>query len=127
MTAQDTTGRSGGFTCRVIRDHQASFSDAPAFYAGEELVVEERETVWDGWIWCVNKAGMGAWTPECFVARSGDTCTALRDYDSIELSVRSGDILEAGEEAGGWLWCTDCEGGQGWVPASCVVEEAASG
>ncbi|MBN2026180.1 MAG: SH3 domain-containing protein [Actinobacteria bacterium] len=97
------------------------------FCQGEELKVEERETVWEGWIWCVNTAGEGAWVPECFVARRGDTCTALRDYDSIELSVRRGDVLEAGEEAAGWLWCSDCEGRQGWVPASCVVKEATSG
>jgi len=127
MTAREVIGRSGGFTCRVVRDHRASFSDAPVFNAGEELEVKERETVWKGWVWCVNKAGKGAWVPESFVARHGDTCTALRDYDSIELSVGRGDVLEAGEEAAGWLWCTDSEGRQGWVPAVCLVEKTASG
>jgi hypothetical protein len=127
MTAQDETRRCGGFTRRVTRDHQASFPDAPVFFAGEALSVEGRETVWKGWIWCINGEGLGAWVPEFFVARSGDTCTVFRDYDSTELSVRCGDILEAGEEAAGWVWCRDREGRQGWVPARCVEEEAGCG
>jgi hypothetical protein len=124
MNARDATRRCGGFTCRVVADHQASFPDALVFKCGEVLSLEDRETVWDGWVWCTNKLGIGAWVPEGFVERCGDRCTTLRDYDSTELSVRAGDILEAREEANGWLWCTDRKGGRGWVPAVCVKPHA---
>ncbi len=127
MAGRNAERRSHGFICRVTRDHQASFSEALVFSIGDILSVEERETVWDGWIWCVNEEGMGAWVPESFVERRGVMCTALRDYDSTELTVHAGDILEASEEANGWLWCRDREGRQGWVPVLCVEEEARNG
>jgi len=120
MNQEETRPQSGRFTCRVIADHQASFPDTLVFAAGDVLSVEERETVWSGWIWCVERGGRGAWVPEGFVERRGDACIALRAYDSIELTVSTGDILEAWEEANGWLWCTDRRGGRGWVPATCV-------
>jgi hypothetical protein len=106
--------------CRVIADHEASFPHALVFSTGDMLAVEDRKTEWEGWVWCVNPEGTGAWVPEVFVQGQGDSCVALRDYDSIELTVACGDILLACEEAGGWLWCTDSKCRRGWVPASCV-------
>ena len=111
---------AGGKPCRVTAEHRASFPEGMVISAGEELTVQDRETFWQGWVWCVNRDGMGAWVPEVFVEMRGDNCVALRDYDSIELTVAVGDNLQAYEEAGGWLWCLDGEGRWGWVPASCV-------
>jgi hypothetical protein len=126
MGGRDAKRPCSGSICRVIHDHRASFADALVFSDGEMLRVEKRKTVWDGWIWCLKEKGMGAWVPESYMERCGDMCTALRDYDSTELTVNIGDILEAYEEASGWLWCRDREGRQGWVPALCVEEEARS-
>lgn len=120
MAGEEKRDRARGFTYRVVADHRASFPYALVFSAGDELTAEERETAWGGWTWCVDREGTGAWVPDAFVERRGDHCVALRAYDSSELSVCRGDILEAGEEAGGWLWCTDREGRRGWVPAACV-------
>ncbi|NPV59300.1 MAG: hypothetical protein HPY75_06515 [Actinobacteria bacterium] len=124
----DPRGAAGGnhvLTCRIIHDHVASYPDAPVFSAGEELTVESRETVWEGWVWCVNREGRGAWVPEGFVTRRGGVCTALRDYDSSELNVRAGDVVEVHEEAAGWLWCRDREGRWGWIPAFCTERREA--
>jgi hypothetical protein len=120
MVEEDMKDRTRGFRCRVIADHRASFPYKLVFSAGDTLAVEERETVWDGWSWCVDREGRGAWVPDGYVERHGDSCILLREYDSNELTVGMGDILEAGEKAGGWLLCTDREGRRGWVPASCV-------
>jgi len=120
MAEEEMKGGPGGFTCRVIAAHRASFPYALAFSAGDTLSVEDRETVWSGWTWCVDAARTGAWVPDGFIERRGDSCIALRDYDSTELNVDTGAILKALEEAGGWLWCVDGSGRQGWVPASCI-------
>jgi hypothetical protein len=84
------------------------------------LTVEDRETVWRGWVWCSDSEGTGAWVPESFVERRGGSCVALRDYDSTELTVAVGDLLQTYEEASGWLWCMDHAGRWGWVPKTCV-------
>ena len=120
MAAAEKVERAGGFTCRVIADHQASFTYALVFFPGDTLSIEDRETVWSGWTWCSNSRQIGAWVPDDFIDRRGDSCVALRAYDSTELTVSTGDILEATEEAGGWLWCADRMGRRGWVPAVCV-------
>jgi hypothetical protein len=120
MQARNGDIHASGHTCRVIADHQASFPAALVFQAGDVLTVENRETVWEGWIWCISREGVGAWVPEGFVKKQGDSCIALRTYDSTELTVTVGDVLQACEEAGGWLWCTDGKGRWGWVPASSV-------
>ncbi|MDD3719209.1 MAG: SH3 domain-containing protein [Actinomycetota bacterium] len=105
---------------RVIASHKASYPEALVFAAGDVLEVEERETVWEGWIWCVKAGRVGAWVPEEYIERRGSRGTALRDYDSIELSVDPGDVLEACDEVAGWLWCADRDGRRGWVPRECV-------
>jgi hypothetical protein len=120
VSVEDREDAVPGRTCRVVVEHQASFPDALVFSAGDVLAVEDRETVWSGWIWCIGRDGIGAWVPESFVERRGGSCVALRDYDSTELTVAIGDILQTCEAACGWLWCRDGEGRWGWVPASCV-------
>ena len=120
MNAAGKIPRNGGPIGRAITAHQAEFPDPLAFAAGDVLAAEDRKTAWDGWIWCVNEKGKGGWVPEDYVDRQGDTCTALREYDSAELSVDAGDILEVGEEVGGWLWCVNEEGKGGWIPTACV-------
>ncbi|MEW6553247.1 MAG: SH3 domain-containing protein [Actinomycetota bacterium] len=119
---KETTESLAGHTCRVIAAHRASFDYTVVFRAGDTLGREERETLWPGWTWCVDTAQTGAWVPDTFIEKCGDSCVALRDYDSTELTVDTGDVLEALEEVGGWLWCVDSGGRRGWVPASCVEQ-----
>jgi SH3-like domain-containing protein len=120
MGIGDSDIAAGGLKGRVAADHQASFGYGLVFYAGDKLGVEDRDTAWDGWTWCVDREGTGAWVPDHFIDRQGDSCVVLRDYDSTELTVKEGDALEVMEEANGWLWCVDQVGLRGWVPSACV-------
>jgi hypothetical protein len=106
-----------GQTWRVVAEYQAAYPDPFVIQAGEVLAVGEKETEWRGWIWCRNQQGESRWVPEAFVEREGDTCVALCDYDSTELSVHVGEELIAGQEVADWLWCTNRRGDSGWVPA----------
>ena len=116
----------GSRVCRVLRDHEPFQADALAFRAGEKLAVEDRETEWPGWLWCTGPDGRSSWGPAAYVRRTGDTATALRDYDAVELPVRAGEEVTAYEEASGWWWCIDGQGRSGWLPAenlACSSEE----
>lgn len=111
-------------TCHVIVAYQAAYPDPLVVRAGEELTVGEKDSEWEGWLWCTDAAGKSGWVPEGYVERRGARCTAIVDYDGTELSVRVGEELLGGSEESGWIWCTNQAGQSGWVPAEHVSCEA---
>ncbi len=83
---------------------------------GDRLSFERKETEFAGWIWCTNDSGKEAWVPENWVDIEGDSCVMKRDYNAIELSVETDEVLTIELEESDWAWATK-EGGQsGWVP-----------
>jgi hypothetical protein len=115
----------GKRTCRVIVDYESPYTDPCTFNAGEKLTIGEKESEWDGWVWCTNREGKSRWVPEAYVEHRGDVCVMLRDYESTELSVSAGEVLSiTGQAESGWVWCTNQAGQSGWVPEDNVrVEE----
>jgi hypothetical protein len=112
--------------CRVVADYQSPYTNPLVFNTGEELATSERESEWNGWVWCTNQAGESRWVPEAYVECRGSTCVMLCDYEATELSVRVGEVLTiVGKEESGWIWCMNQAGQSGWVPGDNVtVEEA---
>jgi hypothetical protein len=125
-----------------VQEHRASHADPIALRAGDPVTVGRRDTTWPKYVWCAGPDGREGWVPEEFLGRAGDadlgaaggaaagdaatapgmsTRRARRDYDARELDVAPGDVVLAGEEAGGWIWCEDADGRFGWVPAGCVA------
>ena len=94
----------------------ASYDPALAVEAGELLEVgRPSEDEWPGWVWCENCSGLGGWLPEEVV---GDG-HALESFDTRELTVAEGDVLEPLERRSGWTWCRGANG-EGWVPDRCL-------
>ncbi|MBL7164044.1 MAG: hypothetical protein ISS57_15715 [Anaerolineales bacterium] len=112
--------------CRVIKAYESDYTEPWCMCGGEQLKIGERDSEWDGWVWCINQEGESRWVPEDFMERQGDTCVALRNYESTELSVQLGEVLSMGAEESGWAWCTkdadkaDQAGESGWVPLECL-------
>jgi len=106
----------------VVKGHRASHADPIALRAGERVSVGRRDTTWPDYVWCAGPDGREGWVPEAFVELADDgTGRARRDYNARELDVAAGDVVLAGEEAGGWLWCEVADGRRGWVPAGCLA------
>jgi uncharacterized protein YgiM (DUF1202 family) len=105
---------------KVINTYRSAYPDPLIIKTGEVLSVEERESEWAGWTWCVNKNGKAGWVPERYLEFSGDSCKALHDYDATELSVAVGEVLTVLNEESGWAWCENKNGRTGWVPADCI-------
>ena len=105
---------------RVIRDHAAESSVPLRVRAGDVLGFERRPTEWQGWIWCADPRGHKGWVPENWVAIEGDTCKMKRDYTSLELAVRRGEVLVVHETESGWAWAARSYGEKGWVPLECI-------
>ena len=97
------------------------------------MTVGRRDTTWPEYVWCTAADGREGWVPEAFLdvmvdredtaAEDGSVTVrrTRRDYDARELDVASGDVVLAGEEAGGWFWCEAADGRSGWVPAECLT------
>ena len=103
--------------CRVVSDYEAAYPDAWVLVAGEVLTASDRTSEWPGWVWCTQAGGKSGWVPASFLDRKGSACTARRDYDATELTVRAGETLTTHQAEAGWLWCTNEQGQSGWVPA----------
>ena len=54
------------------------------------------------------------------IAPGAHQATALRDYDSTELTVGRKEILDVLDEVGGWYLCRTQSGMSGWVPSTSV-------
>lgn len=107
---------------RVVESHVTSDPNPVRFRAGDTIGVGHHDQVWTEYIWGTDAAGRSGWVPdECLeIAPDGRQATALRDYDSTELSVGRKEILEVLDELGGWYLCRTSSGMSGWVPSTSV-------
>ena len=101
-------------TCRVITKHHASFPYSLDLKTGDAVRASERREA--GWIWCLDKDGVGAWIPETYLKQEGHKATVIVDYNSIELTTKTGEKLICIKEESGWIWCANQTGQRGWVP-----------
>jgi hypothetical protein len=107
-------------TCVVILDHHPETDDVLDVARGEILKFEHRETIYPGWIWCIQASGHQAWVPEAFVVFEEGGCRMQRDYVSRELAIKEGEVVEVAEVTSGWGWVCNQMGEWGWVPLQCL-------
>jgi len=106
--------------CRVIADYESPFSDPLKLHEGDVVQIEEKESEWTGWIWCISKEGKQGWTPNNYLEIQGKNAKLLQDYDATELTVTIGEELIIGKQESGWIWVSNKEGKKGWVPLKNV-------
>lgn len=107
---------------RVTEAHVTSDPNPVRFRAGDTLSVGHRDQVWTAYIWGTDQAGRSGWVPASFlrIDPDGETAVALRDYDSTELTVGRGQLLDVLGEVGGWYLCRTEAGMSGWVPGTSL-------
>ena len=88
--------------------------------AGDRLRWSERPTPYAGWTWCMAPTGETGWVPKRWLEFDGDTCLLMKDYDSTELTISPGDILQGIFIESGWLYASNDLNIKGWVPLECV-------
>ena len=101
---------------RVKAPHKASFEYSVIFKKGDEIKVGKEDPEMPGWFWCQNKDGVWSWVPQEFFTRSDSEGTITHDYDTTELTVVVGEILEYLREVSLWTFCRTSDGREGWVP-----------
>lgn len=108
---------------RAIANHTRSYETPLVVKRGDPLSVGQSDSEWPGWLWCVGVTGMGGWLPARVLADpdplDGNTI-AVEDFDTMELTIRAGELLQGDVGESGWLWVTNAEGRSGWVPETTV-------
>ena len=86
--------------------------------AGDVVKTGPKDKQWPGWIWVSNDAGRGTYVPEdCVKKEKGQPATMSQAFNARDLSVEKGAVVTGLREVGGWLWCRDASGAEGWLPA----------
>ncbi len=106
----------------MVRPWTASYHPALAVAAGQEVQVARKDPDNPGWRWCIDVAGLGGWLPFDALAKvRRGPAMVLEDFDSAELSVATGDMVDVAERRHGWARCRDRSGNGGWLPESCIA------
>jgi SH3-like domain-containing protein len=105
-----------GTKLRVKAPHKASFEYSVVFKKGDKVRIAKEDPEMPGWFWCKNKDGLWSWIPQEYLARSDSEGTITHSYDTTELTVAVGEILEHLREVSFWTFCRTSDGRKGWVP-----------
>jgi hypothetical protein len=104
---------------RVISPWVASYDPALRVASGEAVTPGRTDPDNPGWRWCVNEQGLGGWLPDALVVNG----RVLADFDSTELTVGQGHVVEILDRCAGWTRCR-WQGVVGWVPETCLLPES---
>ena len=101
---------------RVLADYEVIDPVPLRLEAGDSVDVIKVDMGWPGWVW-VEEAGQSGWIPESFLGAPGEARRPVkRPFDGSDLSARRGDVLDALEEAPGWIFARHADGQTGWFP-----------
>ena len=103
---------------RVRKAHKASFDYSVVFRKGDKVKIGREDPEMPGWYWCEDKDGVWSWIPEEYLDRDGAKGRVTHDYDTTELTVKVGDILEYVTDVKFWTLCRAHDDREGWVPTA---------
>lgn len=101
---------------RVLVDYEVNDPHPLRLETGQAVRRVQQDTGWPGWVW-VDAGPQAGWIPESCLSPEGAPDTRVqRAFDGGDLSARRGDLLEALEEAPGWIYARKESGETGWFP-----------
>ena len=108
--------------CRAVAGHEIPERPPIVIEPGEQVEVGERDTEWPEFVFVTTRCGSG-WVPARCLSRATGTATAVTRYDTTELRISTGELLDVLERdaASGWTWCRNASGAEGWVPDRTIA------
>ena len=103
---------------KVIKNHKGEFHTPLIATKGEIVGGEERETEFEGWLWCKNSSGVQGWVPRTYLEPASESgqFQFLQDYNARELTIEAGQEVIVLDEESGWAWVRTTLGEEGWIP-----------
>lgn len=110
--------------CRAA--HPRSFEVAPTVVAEEEVTFLEFGPNNPGWFKGMSRQKTEGYFPSAWfsIDQTTQKATAQRDYDAIELTVASGDLVAVIEMEADWVRVMDQNSQIGWIPTNCAPDQA---
>jgi SH3-like domain-containing protein len=102
---------------RLRRDYRTQYHDPVGFAAGDTVQVGERDREWPEYLWVTDADGRSGWVHQRYLDSDRGSAHAMHDYTARELDAEAGQRVALIDEAGGWWWCENEHGAQGWLPA----------
>lgn len=109
------------YQASVITPHHTNYPNPIVLRSGEEVTIGREDEQYSGWIWVTTQSGSSGWAPIQILQISGETAVSLVDYTAAELNTKVDEILTVYHKQNGWLWVSNQQGQQGWIPAETVV------
>jgi hypothetical protein len=106
---------------RVAREHRASFAFAMVAAEGDRVSIGRKDPEMPGWFWCRDSRGLEMWVPSTHLNIGEGKGIFNQPYNSVELNVAVGDMIQFLGEALGWVECLDVAWRYGWVPADKLI------
>ncbi|MFW9981258.1 MAG: SH3 domain-containing protein [Candidatus Thorarchaeota archaeon] len=112
---------------KVIKNHKSEFNIPLIAKRGEKIEGQERETEWEGWLWCRNSSGLQGWVPKKYLEATSQSgqFQFLQDYNARELTIDEGQEVIVINEESGWAWVRTTLGEEGWIPLKNLQDLAA--
>jgi len=108
---------------RVTSSRVSDHVDDVRLSAGDSIAVGHRNQQYPEFVWCATEDGHHGWAPEeCLAMQGPRSAVALRDYAAAHLTVSRGEIIEALEQVGSWVFCRNAAGRTGWVRVDALEE-----
>lgn len=105
----------------VIESYERPYENPIAVSAGEQVTPDfDKSTDIEGWVWCIAKDSRSGWTPKKWLTQSKDKWRVDRDFNAIELTVATGDLLEVTLKESEFYWARKENGEVGWIPCKHV-------
>ena len=101
---------------RLLRDYRTQYHDPIRFARGEPVQVGRRDSEWPEFLWATDAQGRSGWVHQRYLDRDSGAAKATRNYSARELDATCGERVQLLDEAGGWWWCENTDGVQGWLP-----------
>jgi hypothetical protein len=106
----------------AIDDWTASRDDPVVLAAGDRVTVGRRDDTWPQYRWCIAPDGREGWVPDDVLEEKPEGWAAALPYSARELTVRTGEQVEAIRFMADWWWCRNTAGDEGWVPERVLAE-----
>lgn len=103
----------------VIADYTSAYPDPLDLRSGDRVTVGreyDEDPEWAGWIWCETASGVAGWVPKAVLDISEARGVLREDFNTRELTVKTGERLRVTRILNGWAWGEKESGETGWVP-----------
>lgn len=102
---------------RTTSAYSAKYGNPLRFESGEVIELGGRDSEYPEFLWAKDEQGREGWVHQSkFMVTSEKKAVTTAHYNSAELTVRAGELVNAEEALGDWSWCSTALGSKGWLP-----------